>query len=90
MAPLIEELHLVVSQNWGYFEGVPRMRTMVYWGLYWVFPLFWETTICAWGAWMCEGLQLWPELDTMECQELAFVSAGSVLGVLQGAWFLLL
>ena len=34
-------LDLGVSQNWGYlFGGVPIIRTIVYWGLYWGSPYF--------------------------------------------------
>ena len=40
-----------VSHNSGYLFGVPIIRTIVFWGLYWV-PLFWEITI---------RFQIWPE-----------------------------
>ena len=39
---------LACSQKiWAFpFWGDPIMRIIVYWGLYIVVPLFWETTIC--------------------------------------------
>ena len=33
------DIHMGVSQNWGYHFGVPIIRTIVYWGLYWGPPI---------------------------------------------------
>ena len=41
-------LDMGVSQIIGAPLGVPIIRIIVYWGLYWG-SLFWETTISMWG-----------------------------------------